>query len=174
MLGLLEPLYTYLYSPSSQEDIPLILNYIRIIFGLLLLVAAMAAIVGLHTVQRERYGLLGALASITAFAGVAMLLAGGLIYVLAGQPSPVVASIVNAGIVVATVGLLALGSITIVTRVLPWWCGALTILGSPFFAIFLFTGFLPAGLVGIAWAVVGYVLLQEAGVREAPQHTPRA
>ncbi len=152
--------------------------YIPTIFGLLPLVGTMAAIVGLHAVQRERYGLLGALASLIAFAGVAIILVGALLDVVAGQRYPVVASsILSVGILVGSVGLLALGSITIIARVLPWWCGALTILGSPFFArfLFFFAGFqLSESLVGVAWGLVGYALLREAGVRQAPQHDPRA
>ena len=63
----------YLYSPSSEEDIPPILNYMEPIYLLLLLVGALAAIAGVHALQRERYGLWGAAASLIAFIGVTLI-----------------------------------------------------------------------------------------------------
>jgi hypothetical protein len=88
------------------------------------------------------------------------------------------------GVLAATVGVLALGIATIAARLLPWWCGALIILGSPP-VVFLFIlpfsqggGLLnilvrslgiepsaPLGVawLGIAWALVGYVLFRRAG-----------
>ncbi len=157
-LGLLGPLYVYLYAPSSDEDIPPVLNYIPSVFLFFMLLGAMATIAGLHALQRERYGLPGMVASLTAFVGVAIILVGGLVDVLAGQRYPVVAYVLIAGVLLATVGLLPLGAITIGARALPRWCGASLILGSPPFAILL------GSLVGAAWALVGYALLRQAGV----------
>jgi hypothetical protein len=166
--GLLGPLVRYLYSPSSDEDIPPILNYVETIPVLLLVLGAMAAIAGLHTLQRERYGLLGALASLTSFVGVGLILLGALadLLGLAGQPSLYLGLYtLVAGVLVATVGLLSLGGVTIATRVLPGWVGALIILGSPL-AVFVFAGLYDELqlLVGVAWALVGYTLFRQARV----------
>lgn len=155
-LALLGPLYVYLYSPRSPEDIPPVLNYIPTIFLLFMLVGAMAAIAGLHILQRERYGLLGMSASLVAFVGVAVILVGGLADLLVGQRYPAVADILIVGALMATVGIVALGTVTIVVKVLPRWCGISLILGSPPFAIFF------GSSIGVAWALVGYALLRQA------------
>jgi hypothetical protein len=166
---LIGPLVRYLYSPSGPWDLP-VLRYSESLFLFLLLLGAMAAIAGLHVLQRERYGLVGALASLTAFVGVAIILVGGLVDILAGQRYPSVASILIVAALVATVGLVALGTATIAARVLPWWCGASIILGSPPFVLFFASLYdVLSSLVGAAWALVGYALLRQAGVRQAQQ-----
>src|SRR5215207_687768 len=66
----------YLYYSSSEEDIPPILNYMEPIYLLLLLVGALAAIAGVHALQRERYGLWGAAVSLIAFIGVTLIFFG--------------------------------------------------------------------------------------------------
>jgi chromate transport protein ChrA len=170
-LGLLiGPLVRYLYFPSGLWDLPPVLRYSESISLFLLLLGAMAAIAGLHTLQRERYGLVGALASLIAFVSVAIILVGGLVDILAGQRYPGVASILIVAVLVATIGLVALGTATIAARVLPWWCGASTILGSPPFVFFFASLYeVLSLLVGVAWALVGYALLRQAGVRQAQQ-----
>ncbi|MCA1730423.1 MAG: hypothetical protein LC751_13740 [Actinobacteria bacterium] len=157
-LYVLGALYIYLYSPSSEEDIPTGLNYIEPLFLLLLLVGALSAIAGVHALQRERYGLWGAVASLLAFVGVAILIFGWLVDLLAEQRYPAVANVLIAGVLVATVGIVGLGSATIGARVLPWWCGILIFLGSPP------VGFLLGPLIGVAWALVGYMLIRRARI----------
>jgi hypothetical protein len=156
--SLLGALYIYLYSPSSEEDVPTGLNYIEPLFLLLLLVGALSAIAGVHALQRERYGLWGAVASLLAFVGVAILIFGWLVDLLAEQRYPAVANVLIAGVLVATVGIVGLGSATIGARVLPWWCGILIFLGSPP------VGFLLGPLIGVAWALVGYMLIRRAKI----------
>ena len=173
ILGSLGPLVRYLYSPSSHEDIPPLLNYLDTISVLLLALGALAAIAGLHTLQGERYGLLGALASLTAFSGVALILLGGLsdLLGLAGQRSFYLGLYtLVAGALVASVGLLTLGGVTIAARVLPGWVGALIILGSPP-SVFFFASLYDELqlLVGVAWALVGYALFRQVRVRQAQQ-----
>ncbi len=160
-LGLLELLVRYLIPPSY---IPSVLEYIRITFLFLLLVGVMAAIAGLHALQRERYGLVGTLASLTAFAGVATIFVVGLADVLTGQRySGGVGFTLVVGALVATVGAVALGTVTIVAGVLPRWCGALIILGSPPSVVFLLGPLVGVDwALGVVWALVGYVLLKEA------------
>ena len=115
--------------------------------------------------------MLGALASLTAFSGVVLLLLGGLsdLLGLAGQRSFYLGLYtLVAGALVASVGLLTLGGVTIAARVLPGWVGALIILGSPP-AVFFFAGLYDESqlLVGVAWALVGYALFRQARVRQA-------
>lgn len=119
----------------------------------------MAAIVGLHALQRERYGLLGTLDSATALVGLVIILVARLADLLAGQRYPAIADILIVGALVATVGIVLLGTVTMIVKVLPRWCGMVLILGSPPFAIFL------GPLVGVAWALAGYALLQRAQTR---------
>jgi hypothetical protein len=60
--GFLVLLVLYLYSPASESEIPPVLrflSYISSIYFSLLLLCVIAAIAALHTLQRERYGLVG-------------------------------------------------------------------------------------------------------------------
>jgi hypothetical protein len=139
-------------------------NLLEVMFLVVLLLGALAAIAGLHTLQREHYGTLGAVASLTSSVGVALILVGAVADVLAGQRYALLAYFLIVGSLVATVGLVSLGVVTVLARVLPWWCGISLIVGSPPFALFLL-----GPLVGLVWALVGYALFR-VGAR---QPTPR-
>jgi hypothetical protein len=172
----------YLYSLSSEEDIPPILSYMEPIYLLLLLVGALAAIAGVHALQRERYGLWGAAASLIAFIGVTLIFLGflgALVDLLAEQRYRAVTIATDyaltVGVPATTVGILGLGFATIIVQLLPWWCGALMVLGSPPAAFVLgpliarFVGPLVGiSWVGISWALVGYALFRRAGDRSSP------
>jgi len=183
----------YLYSPSSEEDIPPILNYMEPIYLLLLLVSALAAIAGVHALQRERYGLWGAAASLIAFIGVTLIFLGflgTLVDLLAEQQryravTGATDYALTVGVLAATVGILGLGLATIAVQMLPWWCGVLMVLGSPPAAFVLgpliarfvgplvgisWVGISWVGIswVGISWALVGYTLFRRAGDRLSP------
>lgn len=137
----------------------------------LLLLGAMAAIAALHALQRELYGPgawerygLGALTSLTPLVGIALILVGdlgdiwGLRYQVLADLRPVAMNLFLIGLLVATVGILALGVATIAARKLPWWCGAALIAGSPPIALFL------GPLMGVPWSLVGYAVFR-AGSR---------
>lgn len=145
--------------------------------AVLLPLGAMAAIAALHALHRERYGLRGALVSLTAFVGLA--LATGALTVGVISTSPALDSLFNAlliGLLVATVGLALLGGLTIATGILPWWCGVALIAGSPA-GVFLtmmpsaaLGGTVPLGgafqaLGGVPWVLVGFALFRAAGRR---------
>jgi hypothetical protein len=144
--------------------------------AVLLPLGAMAAIAALHALHRERYGLRGALVSLTAFVGLA--LATGALTVGVISTSPALDSLFNAlliGLLVATVGLALLGGLTIATGILPWWCGVALIAGSPagvFLTMILSAalgGTVPLGaalqaLGGVPWVLVGFALFR-AGAR---------
>jgi hypothetical protein len=126
-----------------------------------LLVGAMAAIVALHALHRERYGLLGALASLAAFVGLGMIPVIWLY--LAGPHIPMLLTLAVGMVclLAATGGIVVLGIVTIQAEVLPWWCGAALIVGSPPFAVLW-------PLVGVPWIVVGFAIFR-AGVRQPAQ-----
>jgi len=175
-LGLLVHLYLRLYSLSEPWDVPPVLGYVERMLPLLLLLGAAAAIASLHRVQREHYGLVGALASLTAFVGVALIVVGSVVEALAGPAFEPSLLFLISGLLIATIGLVALGVVTMIVRVLPVWVGALVIWGSPPFLLFVPSAFenllayetLHPLLAGVVWALVGYALLRVA-VHADPQ-----
>lgn len=148
---------------------------------LLLLVGAMAAIAALHALQRERYGLPGALASLAPFVGLALVVSSFILH-MSNQiiQSPGFIVLVGVGALLMTLGVVALGIITIAARVLPWWCGAALIVGSLLFVLLVVgfaLGLFRAGPFGdvalmpiiVAWALVGYAIFRAGGrVSEQP------
>jgi hypothetical protein len=167
-VGLIEErLAEYLYYMGNIGD-----GFVAVLLPL----GAMAAIAALHALHRERYGLPGALVSLTAFIGLA--LATGALTVGVISTFPALDSLFNAlliGLLVATVGLALLGGLTIATGMLPWWCGVALIAGSPA-GVFLtmipsaaLGGTVPLGgafqaLGGVPWVLVGFALFR-AGTR---------
>ena len=137
-----------------------------------LMVSAMAAIVALHALQSQRYGLPGTVASLAAFVGLAMYLLGaGIAYArddffLAFRDTTF---LVVLGLLLATLGLIALGIVTLKAGVLPWWCGAALMAGNPLVGFFL--AIWPGVLLGVPWIVVGYAIFRVAS-RE-PERPPR-
>ncbi len=145
--------------------------------AVLLPVGAMAAVAALHVLQRERYGWAGAVASLTAFVGLA--LATGALAVGVISASPDLDSLFNlvlTGLLVATVGIALLGGLTIATGMLPWWCGVALIAGSPVGVSVAMMpsagmgGTSPLGgvfqaLGGVPWVLVGYAIIR-AGTRQ--------
>ncbi len=136
----------------------------------LALLSVMAVIVALHLLQRERYGYEGALASAAAFVGVALVLVGGteLPSMLPGGSMVIGTDILlmGVGMLVATIGITALGIFTLNAGVLPWWGGAALIAGNPLLGvILLFVGldFLyGAWPVVVPWVVVGFAVFRAA------------
>jgi hypothetical protein len=147
--------------------------------AVLLPLGAMAAIVALHALQRERYGWLAAVVSLTAFVGLA--LATGALTIGVVSSSPDLDSLINVvliGLVVASVGIVLLGGLTTATGMLPRWCGVALAAGSPvgvfltmipsvvlgvaFPGVFLIGGVFQA-LGGVPWVLVGYAIFRVAG-----------
>ncbi len=167
LLSFLGRLSVRLYSPSGPWDVP-VLSYIERMLPVLLLLGAVAAISGLHLAQRERYGLVGMLAFLTSFVGVVLTVVGSIVEALAGPAFEPSLLFLMSGLLIATIGLLALGTVTLVVRVLPRWVGALVVLGSPLFLLFVPAAFenllayetLHPLLAGVVWALVGYALFR--------------
>jgi hypothetical protein len=89
----------------------------------------MAAIVGLHTLQSVRYGLLGAAGSLITFVGYT--LTAGITALLMLVGSEALYSVRLIGGLAVLIGSVLLGAMTLRARVLPWWCGVLLIVGFP-------------------------------------------
>ena len=138
-------------------------------FDVLFLAGALAAtvsIAALYALSGERYSWLPLVAALVAFVGLGM----EFVYMLAVVPGislPVNDGFYYSGVFVGTLGLLALGILTmasrstVTSRVLPWWCGAALLAASPSFAYLL----VPGAVVGTAWVVVGFVVFRAAGRR---------
>ena len=130
------------------------------------------AIAALHVLHRERegYSWPGTLASLASFIGLAL--------IIVSWPLKLKTMLfLDAGLGLATVGLLALGVVTISERVLPWWCGAALIVGSPLGVVFGMGFLWPLGLdemaiilpLGLGWIVVGFAIFRAGGrVSEQP------
>jgi hypothetical protein len=137
----------------------------------MLLIGVLAAIASLHLMQRGHYGRSGGFTSVAAFAGVAMVVAGG----FAGELAPTVPSVaiglLVGGALAASVGIVGLAVVTIIAEVLPW-CGIALIAGSPpgvgtlfmFSTLLVMARILPGeigwALAGIPWVLVGYAIFR--------------
>ena len=156
---------TWLCTP----DCPRSSGYVALAFFDLLAFGAMAALASLHAIQRVRYGLLGTLTFLVAFVGVAMLFVSefrSLILALwQGSPGAGgVSWLFIIGLLVATLGLIAYGAVTITAGGLPWWCGVALVAGSPLVGLFLYS-FREGLLLGVPWAVVGYAIFRAGATR---------
>jgi hypothetical protein len=126
----------------------------------IVLVAAFAltlvTIVGLHALQRGRYGRLGTAGSLLTFVGYALVLVSAhLITVVGGEP---VSFVRLMGGLVMVVGSILLGVMTLYARVLPWWGGVLLIVSFPLDDI-LDLGVLSESIVfAVVWGSLGYAL----------------
>ena len=137
-------------------------SYIAPIFALLPLVAvvAVASVAALYARVGGRRGWLASAASVLSFVGLAMVVVYVLTVMLGLLSFSVPEELVLLGMLLATLGLVALGLMVINVggRVLPRWCGAALVAGSPPFA---FLGPLWGGvLLEGAWALVGYAIFR--------------
>ena len=97
----------------------------------MLLIGVLAAIATLHFVQRRNYGRWGALTSVAALAGAFMVAVGNPVGELVPTMASVAIMLLIVGVLVASLGIVVLGIVTITARVLSWWCGTALIAGSP-------------------------------------------
>jgi hypothetical protein len=131
----------------------------------LLLLGAMAAIPAMHVLQGQRYGLERWFA-LMASVGLALMFAYELIGAVTERYLPGIAWTFAVGTFAATMGTVFLGAISIVTRVLPWWCGAALLVGAPSFTALLGSG------VGVAWVVAGYAIFRAGAHRSERRPRP--
>jgi len=138
-------------------------DYLIEVMFVIALLGTLAAIAGLHALQRERYGRLGAAGSLTAFVGHALMLVAATATALAGREA--LDALFPLGVLVALVGLVLLGAATLRARMLPRWCGVLLIAVLPLSAVLdIATGGAGGIVLGIVWALVGYTLLSNSNV----------
>lgn len=148
-----------LFAPLGPVlDTPL--DYLVEMVFIVALLGTLAAIAGLHALQRDVYGRLGAGGSLTAFVGIALILISAIATVLTGVQTLGLAFFV--GDWAALVGFVLLGAATLRGGKLPRWCGVSLIVGGFPFAVVL--GNAGSGLLlGVVWASVGYALLAKGG-----------
>jgi hypothetical protein len=143
---------------------------------------AMAAIVALYALHRERYGRAGTVLCLTAFLGLALATGALTLRVLATYPisafpdAGLFGELIVLGLLVATAGMVLLGSLSVAWQILPGWCGIALMVGSPLGVLFTMipSEALAGGSVlgrafqalgGVPCAVVGYYIFRTAGRR---------
>jgi hypothetical protein len=123
-----------------------------------------AALAILYILHGGVYGLAGTLVSLVAFAGLALLVVLGLGDVFqwfrSWSSTPLVW-----GSLLATLGGIGLGALTIAVRVLPRWGGIALIVGGLSVILAGLAGELWAAIAGLAWATAGYAIFRAAGRR---------
>lgn len=130
------------------------------------LLGQLAGIAGLHVLQRDRYGRLGAVGSSVFFVGIACWILLVVLPILFDD-LPVVLGAVLAvvGVLAPFIGIELLGAATLRTGMLPRWFGVLLVVGLPVAVLLGVVLGTPAGAVafGVFWVLVGYVLLSSGG-----------
>jgi hypothetical protein len=154
----------------------LLVGFRATLFHVLLGVGAIAAIVALHALQKRRYGLTGAVASVTTFVGMAMIVVSEPVGALGLAMEGSAMILFLLGLLAAFVGMLALGAVTVGARVLPFWCGAALMVGGFGFVVELVGDWIIGAsgteyfnvlvlVTGIPWVVVGYAVFRAGGPR---------
>ena len=128
-----------------------------------LLLGAMTfpAIAALYALHRASYGLAGTLIPLTTLVGLGLVIVSWLLKLKTD-------SVFSLGLVLATLGLVGLAILTIVAGVLPWWCGAALIVGSPLGVVLGIAFLWPLGLdetaiilpLGTGWTLVGFAIFR--------------
>jgi hypothetical protein len=144
---------------------------------------AMAAILALYALHRERYGRAGLVLCLTAFLGLALATVALTLGVLAIYPISafpdsawIFSWLLLLGLLVATVGLVLLGALSVAWQIVPPWCGVALMAGSPLGVLFTMIpsealaggsliGRAFQALGGLLWVVVGYYIFRSAGGR---------
>jgi hypothetical protein len=147
VLGL-SALVGYLQAIPGREDV--------VLFVVALLLTA-AGLVGLHTLQKDSYGLLGQAGFYIALAAVATRILGAVVF-LAG--SLVLEWISFPGTLGMLVGFVLCGVATLQARVLPRWYGLALIVSMP---VSLPLAVYGTALFGLILLVLGYVLWSRRG-----------
>ncbi len=142
-------------APSSLGE------YLLRVVMVVAFVLVLAAIAGLHAAQGRsgRYGWLGAAGALLTFVGYAVVLVAAHVITLAGGEASQTVRVV--GGLAVLVGSILFGAMTIRARVLPWWCGALLIVGFPLGAVLEEAVAVGSEniVLAIVWGTIGYALL---------------
>lgn len=127
--------------------------------GALVAAAALAILCILHG---GYYGLAGTLVSLVVLASLALLVVLGMGDVFQWFTSWRTSTPLIWGSLLATLGGMGLGALTIAVRVLPWWGGVALIIGGLSLEPAALGGELFATLAGVAWALVGLAIFRAA------------
>ena len=159
--------------------------------GVFLAFGAIVAVACLHILQRGRYGWRGTIFSLVAFVGLLLGFNGAVrnfFLTVFDRDGPLVLQYLSLDIymdefslLIASIGIMGLGVVTMVGRVLPWWCGVALIAGSPlalvvewllldslFWTLLPSTRYGPQNLIdvmswmilAVPWIVVGYAIFR--------------
>ena len=151
--------------PPPQRVLGSFSDYVIEVVIVVAFTLTLVTIAGLHAVhsQSERYGLLGTAGSVLTFVGYAIVLVIVHLTTMAGG-EPIFSVRLVGGLLVL-VGSILLGAMTLYTRVLPWWCGVLLIVGFP---LGDFLNNVAEGseniVLAIVWGLIGYALLSRRGM----------
>ena len=137
-----EPLYLML----PESDLVTVVTDVAIIFILV-------GLVGLHTLQKGNYGLLGRIGFYMFVVGALIEMLGSVLVILAGNALEWVMVV---GFMTVIVAAILYGAATLRARILPRWCGVGFIV-APMLPLALDT--YGALLQGLFWVALGYVLL---------------
>ena len=129
-----------------------------------LMAGVLAAIAALHALHGGFYDTTGSMVSLMVFVGAVVLLVLGLGDVLRLHPS--FSASPFGGYTLAAFAGMGLGVVTMVRRVLPWWCGIALIVGSPGLAFAGLLGGLFVAVAGAAWALVGFAVFRAGTHRQ--------
>ena len=124
----------------------------------------LAALVGLHFLQRPDYGRLGAAGFVVAFVGTAFVFLSTVSWLLlAGKDTPFNGFAFSLALVAWLVGFPLLGIATFRAGVLPRWSGVLLIAFFP--VLFAILSFYETGVIwnGLVWLALGYALWTRRG-----------
>ncbi len=161
-----------LVSPQQEMGISFFSGPLASVMFFVAWLGQLAAMVGLHALQRERHGRLGAAGSLIALLGFALqvifiiattLLGDEFVSSLLGLIIFVVLFL--AAVLAPLVGLMLLGVAILRQRVLPGWLGVLLVVGLPV-AVLLGVVLGPLAwwiAYGVFWVLIGYVLLSSRG-----------
>ena len=165
------------------EELVSIGNIGYVFIVVLLPLGAMAAILALYGLHRERYGRAGLVLCLTAFLGLALATVALTLGVLATYPISafpdsawIFSWLLLYGALIATVGLVLLGDLSVARQILPRWCGVALVAGSPLGVLLTMVpsealaggsliGRAFQALGGVLWVVVGYYIFRAAGRR---------
>jgi hypothetical protein len=161
-----------LVSPHQEVGISFFSGPLASVMFFVALLGQLAALGGLHALQRERHGLLGATGSLIALLGFALqdilIVATSLLgdeFVSSPLGLIVFVVLVLVALLAPLVGLVLLGVAILRQRVLPGWFGVLLVVGLP---VAVLLGVLLGPLAwwiayGVFWVLIGYLLLSSRG-----------
>ena len=142
---------------------------------------AMAAILALYALHRESYGRAGLVLCLTAFLGLALATVALTLGVIATYPISafpdsawIFSWLLLLGLLVATLGIVLLGALSVAWQIVPPWCGVALMAGSPLGVLLTMVpsetlaggsliGRTFQALGGVLWVVVGYYIFRSAG-----------